>query len=285
MGASLPDDITNSNLEEPLEIDREHDFVNIYSYIGESVNSDYIAFGNHPDSDFLLFREGHSIARIDQFGGCLRFYSLDNTPSIGENNLADGVSGTVSGYLFDGYHNPVPDTKIFNYICEVTTDENGYYEGNVLSRTYIFDSISIWTDQREVYIFEPDTINVFPDSTYYTDIVLLSHYIDTSTHDTEYSSIYYYTTSNPGIITSFPNPFKDYVSFYIALSGVDNFNAIDFQIFNANGQKVYSIPLSGQYGSINLSSGIVGSWKAGIYYYRLLIDGKPSDKLNTFIKL
>ena len=52
--------ISNNNLNGILEINRENDFVIIHSYIGTTSNDDYLAFGLHEHSNFLIFPEGHS---------------------------------------------------------------------------------------------------------------------------------------------------------------------------------------------------------------------------------
>jgi hypothetical protein len=268
--------ITNDNLEHNLSMIRQGDFIKIYSYIGTTANINYLAFGKYADSEFLQFREGLSIAKVGLFNNCSGFYSLDNTPSPGVDNEDEGVAGNVNGYLYDKDHNPIINSEVKGYVCSVSTDENGYYEGDVLSKTYYFDTINLWTGQWETYIYLQDTISVLPDSSYSKDLVLLS---------SPSTIIEPMDEPDVPVITSFPNPFTEFTAFYIFIPPHINFKTADFEIFSSSGQRVFLLPLNVYTAKVVLPGEIISTLKPGVYHAQLLIDGVISEAGNTIIKL
>ena len=274
--------ISNNNLNGILEINRENDFVIIHSYIGTTSNDDYLAFGLHEHSNFLIFPEGHSLSRIDTYSNdnyhdYSGYFSLDNTPSLGEINLVEGVSGIVSGYLYDIDHNPMPNTEIMGYVGYVSTDENGYYNESVLSRSYFFDTITIWTGQYDIYIYETDTVSVFPDSTHIKDLILISYPNSIIEPDDE--------LNDHAIITNFPNPCTDITTFFISIPDHVSFKSANLEIYNNIGQTVFSYQLRENKTKITLPSGEMNLHKPGMYHYSLIIDGNLPIISNTLIKL
>jgi hypothetical protein len=85
--------VTNDSLSSPMEIDRNNDYIKVFSYLGGGVNYDYVAFGSYPGSYFPNFKVGYSIVcrAPDEF-------SLDKTPTLGDVNDEEGMMGTLHGY-------------------------------------------------------------------------------------------------------------------------------------------------------------------------------------------
>jgi hypothetical protein len=259
--------ITNSDLERELEINRENDFLKVYSYFMGMEVQDFLAFGKYPGSFFLEFKSGFSIVRDD-----VGLFSLDKTPTIGKVNTEDGTMGVVQGYVYDRNHNPLPNAWI-GYNTSILSNENGYYYTSIPSRTYYTDTI--WTSDIETYIFKPDTINVFPDSTSSADLIVLSH----SQHSSVINS-----TFEPHFL-NFPNPFKNFTTFYVSLPEIYNNKTVILEIYNNAGQAVGSFQFPDTRYAIALPSDLTGGLKAGIYYYTLIIDGIPSGETKTMIKI
>jgi hypothetical protein len=263
--------ISNSNLEKMLDMIRENDFVKVCSYVHGTAYYDSLAFGQYPGSYFLTFEEGFSIARYASLE-----FSLDKSPSIGEINSEDGMLGTAEGFVTSKNHEPMAKTTI-GFGSYILTDENGYYNTLLPSRSYYTDTI--WTSENETYIFKPDTINVQPDSTSYADIVVESHWFHSSVING-----YYYI--NPESLTNYPNPFKELTTFFICLPHdfIEN-KTVSLQIYNNMGQTVSSFRFPDNISSIALPSDVVGCLKAGTYYYTLVIDGIPIGETKTMVKI
>jgi len=269
--------ITEKDLEEVLEINRENDFIRIYSYIGANSNNDYLAFGNNKDSNIPVFKENHSISEI---GG--NYYSLDNSPSIGERNSIDGTEGYVSGYVYDTNGNPLPNHEIEVFIRKnITTDENGYYGGYVFSNAYYFDTLKVQAGQFEFYIYEKDTINVFPDSIHYNDLIFKDLVIIPYDDPTSTRKIF----SNNTLVANYPNPFTSYTVFQIAIPEDINFKTSRLNIYNSLGASVFSIQLEDRITSITLTAQEMNALKTGTYYYTIYLDDNTLLSRNTMIKL
>jgi hypothetical protein len=264
--------ITNSSLARPLNVNPHGDFVKIYSYILGSVGYDFIAFGNYPGSFFLNYQKEYSLALTDE-----GLFSLNRTPSIGERNTDEGTQGTVQGFLLDKNHHPIENTPLLMFGTDVKTNENGYYSQAILSRTYfIEDTLTAWLNPTQTFIFEPDTINVIPDSVSEANIILLEYIIN--------SNIIIDPRSDPDVFLNYPNPFKDVTTFYLYLP-VPDCSTATLQILNNRGQLVVAIPVPVDEMRIALVPDILSSLPAGIYHYTLLVDGKSSGLVNTMVKL
>lgn len=261
--------ISNNNLERNLEIIRENDFVKVYTYVDGNSYTDSLSFGQFPGSFFPIFKEGYSIALSPSW-----LLSLDNSPSIGEINTDEGMLGTVEGYVYNKNHEPIANTTI-GFGSYILTDENGYYTTNILSRIYYTDTI--WTSTTETYIFKPDTIDVQPDSTLQKDLIVISHSL--------HSSIFNQTYSPGDLIMNYPNPFKDLTTFIVRLSDFFDNKVVDLQIYNNMGQTVGSFRLPNKRSAIALPSDMIGSLKAGTYYYKIIIDGVPTGETKTMVKI
>jgi hypothetical protein len=265
--------LSNYNLSKELDIDRDNDFVKVYSYILGGVSTDYLAFGNYPGSFFQPFLEGYSIARTPD-----GTFSLDKTPSLGEINSEDGMFGTVEGYLLDRNQVRQAYSEVYAFGYDISTDGNGYYSESVPSRTYIIYDTTM-AQSNKAYIYIPDTFNVIPDSVTVKDIVLLSYYT--------YSAIIYREpTYSPQLsFMNFPNPFRDFTVFYFILPQIRHYKTVTLEIFNNMGESVASVRLPEEETGIALSSNVIGNLAAGTYHYTLFFDGKPSGHLNTMVKL
>ena len=259
--------MTSDSLYTPLAINRDGDRIKLYSYIstyswGEP-SKDSLVFGNYPDSYFDYLPDDYSIARIGY-----HIFTKDKSPTIGIENDTVGTCGTLSGFIYDKNNNLVTSG---NFILDnpVYFDPVGIYTTSVFSRKVIFNRITNNYEPGHFQGVRIDTIelNIYPDSLYINDIHILTDFVvGIEERQIENTSLV--------SITNYPNPFNSTTNFIITVPIELQSKPKEINIYNSNGEKIFSI---------NSSEKLKASWEGkdmmgnpvstGIYYYQLVIDG------------
>jgi len=275
--------ITADSLASPLMINPDSDRINIITYLNEEDphfnydydgNHDYLSLGKYKGSQFPFIPEKHSITYVPDYFMGIDFLSLDKSPTLGEPNTIDGTKGTVSGYLYDKNHNPLPDKPVYGYYTGLHTDGNGYYHGEVLSKLYVFD----YNDDlysNGYYDYEPASVYVLPDSLFTLDLVLL----DIPHLGTEEISL-----RNGSMITNYPNPFTRETTFYIYIPADIVITIASLEILDNAGRHIHSFALEKGRSAVTLSEGDF-LMEPGVYHYYIKIDGKARSKTASLVKL
>ena len=270
--------LSKENIKDSLTLNRSNDFVSIKSFLRNMELKDELIFGDRTGSDFNKLEIGCSIAHIKNFNGHSGYYSLDNSPTIGKNNDVYGVSGTIKGYLYNENNEPIPNSVIRGFIGNLETDENGFFLGEVLSRTYQLDTFRIRENTAyKKYIYKCDTINITPDLTINKDLYLFSV--------VNYNP-YYEIVVTEFDLNVYPNPFDEYLRVLIDIPSTTKLNNSLFSIYNSSGKLITSQKLITNRSIITFTNEDFENQGSGIYFYTLIIDGKRVDlKNNQIIKL
>ena len=269
--------ITKDSLVTRLEINANNDLVIVKSYVEGYCYDDDLRLGTY----ICCIPENHSavvIPHCTECGGYINPWDchlLDNSPTIGEINTQDGTEATVYGYVYNADHNPVTNAFLFAYGGFLETDEKGYYYSEtVLSRSYSFDTVSLW-GTFDTYIYEPVTLQVFPDSTYNQDLVLLA--------TEHYTNIPEILQQEP-VITYYPNPFTSETTFYISIPEGISFSTASLEFYDSSGRLVFSAPVKEHRSEVTLSATEI-ALKPGMYFSLLRLDGKILAKTHSVVKL
>jgi hypothetical protein len=138
--------INNTNLETPLTLSQQGDFVTITTYFTEDWQGesfDNVAFGNYPGSYLDCIQNGESVISYSP-----RDFCIDHSPSIGAGNNTDGYLGTFRGVVYDPDGNPIPQAYVYartdmtGGVLSLHTASNGLFNENIGSRRYTFDEIT-----------------------------------------------------------------------------------------------------------------------------------------------
>ncbi|WP_346860393.1 T9SS type A sorting domain-containing protein [uncultured Draconibacterium sp.] len=270
--------LSKENIENSFTLNRSNDFVAIKSFLRNMELKDELIFGNRSSSNFNKLEYGCSISHVKDFNGHSGYYSLDNTPSIGRYNDINGVAGTIQGYLYNQNNEPIPNSVIRGFIGNLETDENGFFYGEVLSRTYKLDTFRIRENTTyKKYIYCRDTINIIPNSTIDKDLYLFS--------------VENYNPYDEIVVTEFnlnvyPNPFDEYLRVIIDIPSATPVNNSLFSIYNSSGKFITSQKLTMNRTIITFTNEDFNNNGSGLYFYVLTIDGRRVDiKNNQIIKL
>lgn len=230
--------ITNTNLKDNLTINPDNDYVKVISYAWEDDPSDYVAFGNHPNSEINCMQPGESIAYVAyvQSIGNTANFCIDNSPSIGLANDTIGILGDFSGIIYDvdgsvfteGWF-PMPDCG--SMVIHINPD--GSFSERIFARRYVVDTIRIyfppWPHTKVDYTTEFLDFCLRPDFVFNHDIITTG--VITDVPD--------YWTETEEAVTVFPNPFNDKVSFYFRHGIPEVINEMELIIVDQNGEIVH----------------------------------------------
>jgi hypothetical protein len=251
--------ISNDNLVSPLAINASGDFVRLISYGWDYEAMDEIAFGNFPGSFLDCMQSGESVSCSDWVTFC-----INSSPSIGSGNQSDNCKGNFSGFILDPLGNPLTGgyiviklEKYNNLVLE--PDANGYFNDEILSRRYTFDTIEHHYPpypHTDLYVVQPVDFCLRPDSAHYQDIIatdLIEGVPDQETKEQTY-------------VTIAPNPFSDNVVFYFNLNKIED-NDLIFSIYSLDGKTLEQIQLAP--GQNRLEWKPSADIPRGTYIYRL----------------
>lgn len=225
--------ITIADLESPVTINPDGDFVQLISYSWDETNFSDVSFGNYPGSYLDCIQNGESVASV------IGFYGMDKSPSIGSINDTAGAMGNFSGIAYDLSGNPFIGGLIFTEIDGLTIvlNTDGFFSERIVNRRYNFDTISHYTAPPANYDFYTiDAINfcLRPDSSYYQDIITTSLIIGIDDKE----------VIDENIVTIAPNPFSDKVVFYFNLKNTDPSDEMGLSIYSLDGRELQHINLS-----------------------------------------
>ena len=261
--------ISSDSLVTPLMINRDGDRIKLYSYLSSGswgeLTKDSLVFGDYPDSYFDFLPDDYSIARIGYGIG----FAKDKNPTIGIENDTVGTCGTLSGFIYDKNNNLVTRG---NFILDnhIYINSTGVFTTSVFARRVDFRFMTNNYEPGHFQGVRIDTIqlNVNPDSLYINNINILTDFIvGVEEKQIENTSLV--------SITNYPNPFNSTTNFIIKLPIELQSKPKEINIYNSNGEKIFSI---------NSSEKLNASWdgkdmkgnpvSTGIYYYQLVIGGK-----------
>ncbi len=257
--------ITSDNFISPLIINKNGDKIKIISFpsqIKYYLKVDSLIFGSYPGSCIDNIDPGYSLIRI---GYSPAIFCKCNKPSIGLMNPSGvGCFATLNGFMFDKNHILVRKQS-FDLDNQLKVDGSGRFTTKVFSRWLRTNKIM----QMGYYdvLIEPLDLNLEPDSIYEKNIYLLSDYIVSVEKNIELDFELQ--------IRNYPNPFNSTTNFFVKIPTGLQGKAGHINIYNVNGQKIFSIELSDKslyqwYGKDNNGKTVA----SGIYYYQLVIDSK-----------
>lgn len=261
--------ITNENLSNDLAINKDNDRIVLHTNFIDYLN-DTVLLGEAEDSYLKNIEYGQSIARQYIYPN-LGFYKT-NSPTIGyPNSIMEGTLGFIHGYVFD--HTGMPIINLTFEIAEgywyawyFRTDDNGYYQAPILSRSYYNDVLLI------------------PDGSLYGTYDLLPInpvHFEINENDTLNINFTQLLTSIPLhqkesiLLSNYPNPASDFTYFIYDAELAPN-KEIRLEIINIQGRKVDEIMLK--------ESPFLwqtGQLQPGTYVYQLYVENEllGSNKL------
>ncbi|MEA4841126.1 MAG: T9SS type A sorting domain-containing protein [Bacteroidales bacterium] len=152
--------LTIDSLNSNFSINRLGDTLKIISYAYGVDLEDILIFGNVPGASINYPRPGQSISK---YGNC---FVKDKSPSIGEPNDTTGMCGTMTGYIYDKFSNPVSNRE-FGLSFWTKTNNDGSYMARELSKPTLMNNLSYkvgHSSYRQVgvekaeYVMEPDSL-------------------------------------------------------------------------------------------------------------------------------
>jgi hypothetical protein len=282
--------ITADSLQSNVNIDSGGDSVSIVSYFMswqyslDSLTETFV-FGDYPGAMIPAPLEGQSIVRVlpEIFG--TNYYCLCGS--------SGNESGTVIGRIFDKENNPVTKGSFNLSPYPVTVnctdypyqtngfdvDEDGTYSAQLYAIRYCQEFIQICTHKSvgDCYIYvingsvKMDSIQftMYPDSTVKQDIHLLE----------DYSNIRSQEQNTTGVLEIFPNPAANGYFHYEIGIPVKSAKCY-FILFDSGGHTVWTHPVSGNSGEIEIPSGLNG----GLYFLQARMNEKSIASAPLVIK-
>jgi predicted nuclease of predicted toxin-antitoxin system len=269
--------INNSNLSDSISINKNSDFITLYSYSAAQYKVDTIAIGSLPNSYLEDIENGQSIARLWGYGP---FYK-DNSPTIGAKNDLEGTKGKIYGYFYDTNGEKIKNKYFFinegycttilqeqGYDGNITIDNNGFYVAEITSRSYSINKREIYesSSNYDTLSFQEVNFELNENDSIRVDFKQLSTNIDKLNKDNI-------------LLTNYPNPASGYTYFIFdsKYHKHSHFNIL-ISLYSINGEKIDSFyPNSSKhrYDCSHLNQ--------GTYVYTLSFKGKilTSSKLQV----
>lgn len=258
--------ITNNSLNNSISLNKNTDYIKLYSYSSGVYIMDSLCIGNETNSYLKNIKNGQSISRLSNYEP----YYKDNSPTIGFANDLDGATGKICGYFYDtdgeliinkyfyideGYCTPILQEQ--GYAGNLKIDENGFYCAEITSRSY---SIS----EREIY----------ESSTNHESLQFQTVTFDLNENDSLNINFTQILTSieslnqNDFLLSSYPNPATDYIYFITS-----NTNKLDrslkITVYNSVGKLIDSFNIASEQYQWNCNN-----LKQGTYIYTLSSENK-----------
>ncbi|MBN1598936.1 MAG: T9SS type A sorting domain-containing protein [Bacteroidales bacterium] len=229
--------LRNDSLDSEFEINRSGDTLRLIFYVFNDSFEDVLIFGNCDGAVISYPREEQSISRY------LGYFDKDKSPSIGEFNDSTGICGTVTGYIYDKYSEPVSNVE-FSLDYRFTTSEDGRYSTRGFSKPsefhhiyhYITPYSTEYVDIENIsYIMEPDSV-----------ITLDMQLIDTLA-----------TGFNPALINNhpvkiYPNPLTHSENLYYEIDLPVRSSKLQLEVLNIDGKILLAKKITSATGVIEL---------------------------------
>lgn len=236
-------------------------FANMFDFFAPIEDNLMLIFGNCEGSVIQAPKIGQSIALCGGYYTDDRFYTIDNTPTIGSANDNDGIFGIMQGIVYDKDSLPVANRNFKLMGINFSTDENGTYSASIYAKRSIFTSIQYDYSPSQYQFVSIDEISfeIYPDSIIERDIYLLGD-IPTSISDIKQEEKF--------PIRFFPNPVSasgklHYETDLPILSG-----NMSLHVFSLDGKLLLSHKITDTSGDIKVPQ------TAGIYRITLKMDDK-----------
>jgi hypothetical protein len=268
--------LTNDSLSSPLVIDRNGDYISIVTYgkdFEEYPFVDSLTFGSYTGSVFPgLLPVDYSFCRLNFYRKDWGYYHIlcrDKSPTIGFPNDSAGTTGILTGYIYDR-DNKLVTSGIFSSDYEINFDSTGVYTTKVLSRNLNLNGIYKEYSNPMFWLFlraENISCDIYPDSVLHKDIYLQDYIVNVKENGIP-------EEHEPEII-NYPNPFNSTTNFYIDIPSGFNYEEGEINIFNVNGERVFSIKINRNSQAVWKGNNFNGeSAASGIYYYQLSLDSR-----------
>jgi hypothetical protein len=271
--------ISDINLENPLTINPQGDFVKLISFAWSHEPFDYVPFGVYPGSYLDCIQNGESVIYLvyEQSSGYTGSFCIDNSPTIGIGNDTTGALGIITGVIYDPFGIPFTHGTFFNWELpntKIHIDSTGFYSERVFSRRFTFDTIQrmISGSNIETYTNEMVDFCLRPDSSHYQHIITTSLVTDIKDYEPDHEN---------SLIVS-PNPFSDIVTFYFNLKNNRLSDEVILSIYNLDGRTIHRIRVSPDQKQFNWEPD--NSVSPGTYIYRLEKNNQ-AVKSGKFIKM
>jgi hypothetical protein len=251
--------VTQDDLQTPLEIDEQGDYVTSYY---DEYEASWCTFGTL-QTMVLAPTDGQSLVPVSfSSNGAMTTdvsFCKDNTPTLGGMNNNGGIHGIFCGYVFDSLMNPVSNVQIehfpYNYNSpDVVTNENGYFEKEMYAMNFYCDiHLAALASMDSTVSIEPDSMNFY-------EFVFENYVVGVDEPEVIIPSQDYHLSNHP-------NPFNPSTAISFDLTTKN----AKLEIYNYKGQKVDELSVHNNQSSITWEA---DNFSSGVYLYKLIADGK-----------
>jgi len=279
--------ITSDSLSNHISINRNGDYIEIYTYATENNNqailTNGIRFGDYLHASVGQPVAGYSIIRnnLKANNNYLTIDCLTKNPTLGAVNDTLGLGGIMKGNIYDKDNNPVTKLKefpaspcYFEMHTPLIINSDGTYTTHIFRKfaSERIDYLNVklidfegWKDTVAIAPIELN--NIHPDTIVIQDIYLESNeYIITTVENVIPIQSEEFTLIN------YPNPFNSSTNFFIKMSDKLQEKSGTIRIYSTTGQLVQTIILATNKARWNGTdkNGVI--MPSGIYYYQVKID-------------
>ncbi|MEA3391353.1 MAG: T9SS type A sorting domain-containing protein [Candidatus Marinimicrobia bacterium] len=229
--------ISNANLKGSLILNSDGDVIVLHYYIWGQDYTETLRIGYIEDSYIKNIQQNESISRFPNSWSY--YYYKDSSPTLGEINDYDGAKGKIYGHMYDYNGQPIANKYFFideGESGQILLDENGYYETELLSRSYsiITKKIYITSSNNEILTFNPVSYDLETGDSIEVDMTQLQTSITP-------------VIQNTIKFNNYPHPASNYTWFVIDNIEIEA-SAMRVNVYALNGRKVDSFkPRSYQY--------------------------------------
>jgi hypothetical protein len=264
--------ITKDSLVSDLSISPTNDSLEIsYSDNSYTVVKDWITYGNFLNAQLSSPKTGQSIALVPGSDGFNSEYSIDKSPTIGEENDSIGMCGLLTGHIYDKDNNLITTPGIYlkgpDYPIQINSD--GTYSTKMLSRNRKISNLLeatnlFWQvlslDEWNTINIAPIEVSMEPDSVVSVDIHLLDKLV---------VGVNEVSKTPESIMKISPNPINS-LTFNYEIDIPVQSSVSSLELYGMNGQLVAIYPIIEKTGKINLPADI----KNGNYTVVLSVNNK-----------
>lgn len=263
--------ISDTCLDNPLQINREGDFIKLTWIWEYYYHESSVVFGNYQGSYLYPLENGQSYSwqYYSNMGwGYGSTFAVDNSPTIGEHNDTDGTMCTLTGKVYspDGIAYTQGEFELESFLT-IHINPDGSFSENTFARMYKFDQInlSLPPNVQVTYSIIQVELSPQPDMVYEVDFETIEVLEVAEKEEIEKDD------ANRLVVS--PNPFTNKITFYVRpdileLTGQNRIVIIDQQgilrkeiILDKNQNRYEWMPES------HLS--------AGVYIYHLINNNRP----------
>lgn len=239
-----------------------------------------ISFGTNDEYSLAdTLKMGQSICCWTKTTGRVLYY-IDNTPTFGAKNTITNGMGKLTGIVKDSLGNAMPNVKVY-YDYEsfygagdiyVTTNDSGYFYIN-----HFAERVSL-RFKRTKFFDEKLRIQIYPDSTVSTEIILRSNQLSDVGEDEGLFSF--------SLKQNYPNPFNPVtkIQYSIPQSGNGEMLSVKLVIYDILGNEAEVLVNKEQYPGEYEIEFDGSSLTSGVYIYTLKTDKQMLTQKMCLIK-